>query len=63
MNKQGTRYPVVQVAGLLTFSILTLLGVTAGLHPEVILKRVCIGTGMIMLAALASGKILKSVLD
>ncbi|MCP4082398.1 MAG: hypothetical protein GY819_13315 [Planctomycetaceae bacterium] len=42
------KFPIVKVAGLISFSIFTLLGVVAGLPPEVVLIRVSIGTAMVI---------------
>jgi hypothetical protein len=61
MKKQNNKFPVVQICGLLTFSSLTLLGVLVGLPPEVILARVSVGTGLAIVLAMSSLKIIKFV--
>jgi len=49
MSKKPTQtIPVVKITALISCSIFTLLGVIAGLPPEVVLLRVSIGTALVI---------------
>lgn len=58
MRKTKQPIPFARIAGLLSFSIFTLLGVLAGLPPEVVLARVSIGTGLVILMTIIGVKLL-----
>jgi hypothetical protein len=62
MTTRSKPFPAARAAGLLAGSVMTLAGVVSGLPPEEILRRVVVGTAVIMVITRLLAQLVKSAI-